>query len=48
MKTNLEKQIKLDNTLLDSDGVFCNDYISKFCKKENTIKKINKILYVHN
>ena len=48
MRTNLAKQIKLDTTRLDADGVFCNDYISKFCKEENTIKKINKILYVHN
>ena len=48
MRTNLAKQIKLDNTRLDADGVFCNDYISKFCKEETTIKKINKILYVHN
>jgi len=48
MRTNLAKQIKLDNKRLDADGVFCNDYISKFCEEQTTIKKINKILYVHN
>jgi glycosyltransferase involved in cell wall biosynthesis len=48
MKTELAKQFRLDATRLDADGVFCGEYINTNCKKESTIKKINKILYVHN
>jgi glycosyltransferase involved in cell wall biosynthesis len=48
MKTELAKQFRLDKTRLDADGVLCNEYIDRNCKEENTIKKINKILYVHN
>ena len=48
MKTELAKQFTLDTNRLDADGEMCNGYINKFCKNENQIKKINKILYVHN
>ena len=48
MKTELAKEFKLDKTKLDADGVLCNEYITKFCEKDSNIKKINKILYVHN
>lgn len=48
MRTILAKQLKLIENRIDSDGIFCNEYISKFCKDEKSIKKINKILYAHN
>jgi glycosyltransferase involved in cell wall biosynthesis len=48
MKTELAKTIRLDTTRLDADGVFCGEYININCQEENKIKKINKILYVHN
>lgn len=48
MKTELTKQFRLDKTKLDADGILCGEYIDANCKEENTIKKINKILYVHN
>ena len=48
MKTELAKRFRLDKTKLDADGVLCGEYIDANCKEENTIKKINKILYVHN
>jgi glycosyltransferase involved in cell wall biosynthesis len=48
MRTNLAKQLKLIENRIDSDGIFCHEYISKFCQNKNSIKKINKILYAHN
>ena len=48
MRSELAKQLKLDTTRVDADGLFCNQYINMFCQHENGIKKINKILYVHN
>jgi glycosyltransferase involved in cell wall biosynthesis len=48
MKTELAKDFELKTNKIDADGMFCNDYINKHCKKEENIKKINKILYVHN
>ena len=48
MKSEYAKQLELDRTILDADGVFCNAYINKFCLDESQIKKINSILYVHN
>lgn len=48
MKSELAKQIRLDITRNDADGLFCTQYINMFCENENSIKKINKILYVHN
>jgi glycosyltransferase involved in cell wall biosynthesis len=46
-KTELAKQLPLDITRYDADGIFCGEYISKFCKEEN-IHYIPHILYVHN
>ncbi len=48
MKSKFAKQLKLDKTRLDADGVMCNQYISSFCFNDSNIKKINSILYVHN
>jgi len=48
MRTKLAQQLKLVENRIDSDGIFCNEYISKFCENEYSIKKINKILYAHN
>ena len=48
MKTKFAKQLKLIENRIDADGIFCHEYISKFCQNENSIKKINKILYAHN
>jgi hypothetical protein len=48
MKTELAKQLKLDTNRIDADGELCNKYISNFCSNPDSIKKINKILYVHN
>jgi hypothetical protein len=48
MKTEYAKQLQLDTTKLDTDGIMCMEYIDKFCKELTSIKKINSILYVHN
>jgi len=48
MKSEFAKQLKLDKKRLDADGIMCGEYIDKFCKEENNVKKINSILYVHN
>jgi hypothetical protein len=48
MRTALAKDFELDKNKIDADGIFCNSYIDKHCKEEKNIKKINKILYVHN
>lgn len=48
MKSEFAKQLKLDRTRLDADGVMCGEYITKFCLEDSNIKKINSILYVHN
>ena len=48
IKSQFAKQLKLDRTRLDADGVMCNQYITKFCLEESNIKKVNSILYVHN
>lgn len=48
MRTDLAKDFELNTNKIDADGIFCNDYINKHCKNKENIKKINKILYVHN
>jgi hypothetical protein len=48
MRSIFAKELKLVENRIDADGIFCSEYISKFCKDENSIKKINKILYAHN
>lgn len=48
MRTDLAKDFELKTNKIDADGIFCNDYINEHCKKEENVKKINKILYVHN
>lgn len=48
VRSELAKQLRLDTTKNDADGIFCTEYINKFCNNNNAIKKINKILYVHN
>jgi len=48
MKSEFAKQLRLDTTRLDADGIFCEAYINKFCLDQSQIKKINSILYVHN
>lgn len=48
MRTDLAKDFELKTNKIDADGIFCNEYINEHCKKEENIKKINKILYVHN
>lgn len=45
-KTDLAKNIKLDTTYEQSDGLFVEEYLRKY--PHGTIKKINKPLYVHN
>jgi glycosyltransferase involved in cell wall biosynthesis len=45
-KTDLAKNIKLDTTYEQSDGLFVEEYLKKY--PHGTIKKINKPLYVHN
>lgn len=48
VRSELAKQLRLDVTKNDADGLFCTQYVNMFCKNEKGIKKINKILYVHN
>jgi hypothetical protein len=45
-KTDLAKNIKLDTTYEQSDGLFVEEYLRKY--PHGTIKKINKPLYIHN
>ena len=45
-RTNLSKNIKLDVSNAQSDGLFVEEYLRKY--PHGTIKKINKPLYVHN
>lgn len=45
-RTNLSKNIKLDISNEQSDGLFVEEYLKKY--SGGTIKKINKLLYIHN
>jgi len=45
-KTNMAQRIKLDTSHEWADWFFVREFISKF--KQAKIKKVNKILYVHN
>jgi len=45
-KTKLAKEIKLDTSSGEADGIFVEDYLNKF--KEGNIVYIPKPLYVHN
>ncbi len=45
-KTELAKQIKIDVSRADADGIFVEDYLNKF--KGGEVVYINKPLYVHN
>ena len=44
-KTKFAKQLKLDMTRADADGVFVEEYLRKF---KGNIIKLDKFLYVHN
>jgi glycosyltransferase involved in cell wall biosynthesis len=48
VRSNMAKSIKLNKGSYGADGEFVEEYIHKFCKNTNTIKKINSALYVHN
>jgi len=43
MKTELAKDFELKTNKIDADGMFCNDYINKHCKKEENIKKNQRV-----
>jgi glycosyltransferase involved in cell wall biosynthesis len=45
-RTDLSKKIKLDPSKAISDGLFVEEYLTKY--NHGIIKKINKPLYVHN
>lgn len=49
VRRKLGKNIKLKTELFDADFVYVMDYINKYIKRDTyKIKKINKVLYVHN
>jgi len=45
-RTQLSNKLKIDITKGDSDGLFVEEYLLKY--PHGTVKKINKVLYVHN
>lgn len=47
-RTKFAKQIIFNKGNYGADGEFVEEYISRFCKEPNSIKKINQALYVHN
>lgn len=47
VKTELAKQLPLDTKVYAADGIFCEQYVEKFCKEEN-IHYFPHIYYVHN
>jgi hypothetical protein len=47
-RTKFSKQIRFNKGNYGADGDFVEEYISKFCKESDSIKKINQALYVHN
>jgi hypothetical protein len=47
-RTKFARQIIFNKANYAADGQFVEEYISKFCKEPNSIKKINQALYVHN
>jgi glycosyltransferase involved in cell wall biosynthesis len=47
-RTRFSKLISFNKGNYGADGEFVEEYISKFCKQNNSIKKINQALYVHN
>lgn len=47
-KTKFAQQIELNMHSYQADWFFIEEYLKKFVKHQNMIKKINKILYVHN
>lgn len=45
-RTQLSNKLKINITKGDADGLFVEEYLLKY--PHGTIKKINKVLYVHN
>ena len=45
-RTQLSNKLKIDITKGDADGLFVEEYLLKY--PYGTIKKINKVLYIHN
>jgi glycosyltransferase involved in cell wall biosynthesis len=45
-RTDLAKNIKLDVSIEQSDGLFVEEYLRKY--PSGIVKKINKLLYIHN
>lgn len=47
-KSEFAKTIQIQKMRYDADGVFVEEYVSKFCSENRSITKINKALYIHN
>jgi glycosyltransferase involved in cell wall biosynthesis len=48
VRSHYAKSIKFNKGNYGADGEFVEEYIKSFCNSENSIKKINSALYVHN
>lgn len=47
VRTELARQLPLNSSMVAADGIFCEEYIKKFCTPEN-IHYFPHIYYVHN
>lgn len=47
-RPQLARQIYYDVKSETGDGVFAQNYVNAFCKEQDSYKKIDKLLYVHN
>lgn len=48
IRSDYGKTLELITTEFGADGIYCEEYIKKYCKELNNIKYIKQALYVHN